>query len=103
LITAPAALAAVPSTPKDPCVSGTKNVCGTTGSGYYRTYKYGTRWFGDFKDAIPGSTHTYCIDLRFWYPGAQYKYKEDTSGTLTNKAGGAVPVSGMQRIAYAVW
>ena len=103
LVATPAALGADPSNPNDPCVNGTKNVCNTTGVGYYRTYKYGTRWFGDFKNAIPGSSHTYCIDLRFWYPGANYKYKEDTSATLRNKAGEEIPLVNRQRIAYAVW
>ncbi len=93
----------MPPNPKDPCVSGTKDICGTTGVGYYQTYSFGTRWFGDFKNAIPGGTHSYCIDLRFWYPGPSYKYKEDTSGNLRNKSGGAVPFPNQQRIAYAIW
>jgi hypothetical protein len=99
----PAAFGAVPSNPHDPCTKGTKNVCGTTGVGYYRTYSYGTRWFGDFKNAIPNTSHTYCVDLRFWYPGQDYKYKEDTSGKLSNKSGEAVPPPNEQRIAYAIW
>jgi hypothetical protein len=101
---APAALgASSPRNPHDPCVSGTKDSCGTTGVGFYKTYSYGTRWFGDFKNAIPGSSHTYCFDLRFWYPGPQYDYKEDTSTTLVNKSGETVPLPNTQRIAYATW
>lgn len=84
-------------------MNGTRDICGTTGVGYYKTYSYGTRWFGDFKNAIPGAAHSYCIDLRFWYPGADYRYKEDTSGSLTNKDGVAVPLPNQQRIAYATW
>ena len=103
LVVVQAAVAATPPKAKDPCVSGTKDICGTTGVGYYKTYSFGTRWFGDFKNAIPGGTHSYCIDLRFWYPGPSYKYKEDTSGNLTNKSGGAVPFLNQQRIAYAIW
>ncbi len=103
LIAAQAALGATPPNAKDPCVSGTRDICNTTGVGYYKTYRYGTRWFGDFKNAIPGSAHTYCIDLRFWYPGPDYKYKEDTSGSLVNKDGNAVPLPNQQRIAYATW
>ena len=103
LVVVQAAVAATPPKAKDPCVSGTKDICGTTGVGYYKTYSFGTRWFGDFKNAIPGGTHSYCIDLRFWYPGPSYKYKEDTSGNLTNKSGGAVPFPNQQRIAYAIW
>lgn len=103
LFAAPAALGAAPPNPKDPCVDGTRDSCGTTGVGFYRTYRYGTRWLGDFKDAIPGSDHTYCIDLRFWYPGADYKYKESTSGELVNKDGADVPFVNRERIAYAIW
>jgi len=103
LLAAPAAFGAAPPNPKDPCVQGTRDSCGTTGVGFYKTYKYGTRWLGDFKDAIPGSAHSYCVDLRFWYPGPQYKYKEDTSGDLVNKDGDAVPFVNRQRIAYAIW
>src|SRR5713226_9779717 len=103
LIAAPAALGATPPSAKDPCVSGTRDICSTTNVGYYKTYRYGTRWFGDFKNAIPGATHAYCIDLRFWYPGPDYLYKEDTSGSLTNKDGDAVPLPNQQRIAYATW
>jgi hypothetical protein len=103
LIAAPAAFGATPPSAKDPCVSGTRDICNTTGVGYYKTYRYGTRWFGDFKNAIPGMAHTYCIDLRFWYPGPDYRYKEDTSGSLVNKDGDAVPLPNAQRIAYATW
>ena len=99
----PAAFGAVASNPNDPCAKASKNVCGTTGVGYYKTYRYGTRWFGDFKNAIPNTSHTYCVDLRFWYPGANYKYKEDTSGKLSNKSGEVVPLPNEQRIAYAIW
>ena len=42
------------------------------GSRLLQDYSFGTRWFGDFKNAIPGGTHSYCIDLRYWYPGPSY-------------------------------
>ncbi len=103
LFGASAAFGAAPPNPKDPCVQGTRDSCGTAGVGFYKTYSYGTRWLGDFKNAIPGSAHTYCIDLRYWYPGPDYKYKEDTSGSLVNKDGDAVPFVNQQRIAYAIW
>src|ERR1700674_1385276 len=99
LTVAPAAFGATPPKANDPCVKGTRDTCNTTGAGYYKTYRYGPRWFGDFKTAIPGSAHTYCIDLRFWYPGPDYLYKEDTSGSLVNKDGNAVPLPHEQRIA----
>src|SRR5690348_13092255 len=97
------AVAAVPPNPKDPCVKDTRNICGTTGIGYYRSNQYGTRWLGDFKGAIPGASHTFCIDLRFWYPSPGYRYVEDTSLTFRNKDGETVPLSDRQRIAYAIW
>jgi hypothetical protein len=103
LIAAPPAFGATPPSANDPCVKATRDVCNTTGVGYYKTYRYGTRWFGDFKNAIPGTAHSYCIDLRFWYPGPDYRYKEDTSGSLVNKDGNAVPLPNEQRIAYATW
>ena len=49
------ALAAVPPNPKDPCVKVTRNSCGTTGVGFYGTNRYGTRWLGDFRGAIPNT------------------------------------------------
>ncbi len=103
LLAASSALGATPPNSNDPCIQAGRDSCGTTGVGYYKTYSFGTRWFGDFKNAIPGTSHTYCIDLRFWYPGPDYKYKLDTSGSLTNKDGDAVPLSNQQRIAYATW
>ena len=72
----PTSRAADPPNPNDPCISGTRNICGTTGVGSYETYRYGTRWFGDFRNVVPGQFHMYCIDLRFWYPGPDYDYKE---------------------------
>jgi hypothetical protein len=103
LVVVQSAVGATPPNPKDPCIRGTTDICGTTGVGYYKAYSYGTRWFGDFKNAIPGTSHTYCIDLRYWYPGQAYDYKQDTGGTLTNKDGDAVPLPNQQRIAYATW
>src|SRR5262245_56921894 len=103
LTVASAAQAAVPPKPKDPCAKDSRNVCGTTGVGSYRTNRYGTRWIGDYRNAIPGTNHTFCIDLRFWYPSPDYNYVEDTSDTLRNKAGETVPLSSRQKIAYAIW
>ena len=33
------------------------------------------RWFGDYRGAVPGEAPTFCIDLRFWYPNAAYRYR----------------------------
>ena len=100
---APPAHAAEPPNPNDPCVSGTRNVCGTTGVGFYKTYRYGTRWFGDFRGVVPGEFHQYCIDLRFWYPGPDYAYREVSATGLRNRDGEAVPVSNLQKMAFAIW
>jgi hypothetical protein len=97
------ARAANPPNPNDPCVRGTRNICGTTGVGFYRTYRYGTRWFGDYRGLVPGEFHMYCIDLRFWYPGPDYAYKEGDAVGLRNRAGEAIGLSNLQRIAYAIW
>jgi hypothetical protein len=96
--------AAEPPNPNDPCTTGTRNTCGTTGVGFYDSYRYGTRWFGDFRGLVPGEFHMYCIDLRFWYPGAQYKYKPLASTVgLKNRAGETISVSNLEKAAYAIW
>jgi hypothetical protein len=86
----------------DPCARDARNVCGTTGVGYYKVGRYGQRWYGDFRGAIPGVAHSYCIDLRYWYPSPDYRYREDTSGGLVNKEGEAVSALHRQLIAYAI-
>ncbi len=95
--------AAEPPNPNDPCISGTRNICGTTGVGFYKTYRYGTRWFGDFRGVVPGQFHLYCIDLRFWYPGRDYDYREVPAVGLRNRDNELVPVSNLQKMAYALW
>jgi len=81
LVLAGPSTAAQPPSPNDPCVSGGQDTCGTTGVGYYRVYRYGTRWFGDYRGVVPGTSHTFCIDLRFWYPS-----KTDASRELDTAA-----------------
>ena len=95
--------AADPPNPNDPCATGTRNTCGTTGVGFYGTYRYGTRWFGDFRGLVPGEFHMYCLDLRFWYPGPQYKYKPTSVVGFKNRAGETVSVSNLQKAAYVIW
>jgi hypothetical protein len=94
----PTSRAADPPNPNDPCISGTRNICGTTGVGSYKTYRYGTRWFGDFRNVVPGQFHMYCIDLRFWYPGPDYDYKEVPAAGLRNRANELIPVSNLQKM-----
>jgi len=99
----PTSRAAEPPNPNDPCISGTRNVCGTTGVGFYKTYRYGTRWFGDFRSVVPGQFHMYCIDLRFWYPGPDYDYREVPASGLRNRDNAPVPVVNLQKMAYVLW
>lgn len=96
-------LAAEPPNQNDPCSRGGKNTCGTNGIGFYETYRYGIRWFGDFKGVVEGEPRGFCIDLRFWYPSPDHRYREDTSGTLVNKNGKVVPLESRRRMAYAIW
>ena len=98
------ASAAEPPDQDDPCARGGRDTCGTTGKGSYRTYKFGPRWFGDYRGAVPGvSGGTFCIDLRFWYPGRQYDYEKRSAEGLRNRDGDALSSSGLRRMSYALW
>ena len=104
LVLASSSGAAEPPSANDPCVSGGQDTCGTTGVGFYRTYRYGTRWFGDYSGVVAGTSHTFCIDLRFWYPSKSDAYRELPIGSagLRNRAGAAVSLRSQQEIAYAI-
>lgn len=100
----PAALAAEPPNQHDPCSKNARDSCGTTGVGQYKTYKFGPRWFGDYRGAIPGVTGaSFCIDLRFWYPSKGYGYEKRPIGGLHNRDGDAVSDATLHRMAYALW
>jgi sortase (surface protein transpeptidase) len=47
--------------------------------------------------------HTFCLDLRYWYPSRAYRFREDTSGTLKNRDGETVSLENRRRLAYAIW
>ncbi len=94
---------AVPPNRHDPCVRGGHDSCGTTAAGFYKVGKYGQRWYGNFKKAVPGIPYLYCIDLRFWYPSAAYRYRAQPAGKLVNRAGKTVSLLRQERIAYALW
>ena len=94
---------AEPPNQNDPCSTAGRDTCGTTGVGSYERYRYGIRWFGDYRGAVPGAGPTFCIDLRFWYPQASYKFKEISSEGLKNRAGAGVSVEKQRRMAYALW
>ncbi|MGD9694195.1 MAG: sortase [Thermoleophilia bacterium] len=104
LVAVASASAAEPPDQRDPCASGGRNTCGTTGVGTYERYRYGLRWFGDFRGAVDGERQTFCIDLRFWYPGKSYRYRQiSLDGGLKNRAGRTVSVQAQRRMAYALW
>ncbi|MDX6716397.1 MAG: hypothetical protein QOH30_2955, partial [Baekduia sp.] len=104
LIAAPTAgLAREPPNQNDPCSAVGRDTCNTTGVGFYQRYRYGLRWFGDYRGAVPGEAHTFCIDLRFWYPSPDYRFRETTGGALKNRDGRAVALQSQQKMAYAVW
>lgn len=52
---------------------------------------------------VEGAPHTFCIDLRYWYPSPAYRFREDTSATLRNRDGEAVSLENRRRLAYAIW
>ena len=91
-----------PPNPNDPCSSGGRNTCGTTGTGFYANYRYGLRWFGDFRGVVPNERHTYCIDLRYWYPHPGTASAR-TVRVLRNRDGETVSLENRRRLAYAIW
>jgi hypothetical protein len=103
LMTPRLALAGDPPNRNDPCSKMGRNACGTLGVGSYETYRYGVRWFGDYRGVAPGTEHSYCIDLRYWYPNPKSRFREDLSSTLENRDGELVPLERRRRMAYAVW
>ncbi|MEA2190774.1 MAG: hypothetical protein QOI73_895 [Solirubrobacteraceae bacterium] len=106
-VAAPAALAAEPPDQRDPCSRGGRDSCHTTGVGQYKSYRYGVRWFGDYRGAIRGvSNPAFCLDLRFWYPGRAYDFAAiaaGAAGALRNRDGDAVSARNLGRMSYAIW
>lgn len=98
------ALAAEPPNQNDPCSRNGRDTCGTTGKGSYRNYKFGVRWFGDYRKAVPDvDAGTFCIDLRFWYPSKAFGYEERSAAGLRNKDGKAVSATNLRRMSRALW
>ena len=87
LATSSAPHAAKPPNPNDPCARSGRDTCGTAGVGFYRVTRYGVRWFGDFRGAVKGHRHAFCIDLRFWYASPSFRYREISSTVLRNRDG----------------
>jgi hypothetical protein len=102
LATVPAQ-AAEPPNENDPCSREGRNVCGTTGVGFYDTYRYGVRWFGDFRGAVADAARTFCIDLRFWYPSKSMRFQLAEPDQLRNRDGDTVTYERQRRMAYAAW
>jgi hypothetical protein len=104
IVAADPAEGAAPPNRNDPCSQDGRNICGTNGVGRYETYRYGIRWFGDFRGAVPGeSLPTFCIDLRFWYPSPAGRFGELSPAGLRNRDGRTVPVVNQRKMAYALW
>jgi LPXTG-site transpeptidase (sortase) family protein len=98
------ARAAEPPNQNDPCSKAGRNTCGTNGQGSYRNYRYGVRWFGDYRGVVEGVTGgTFCIDLRFWYPSKAFGYEKRSASGLKNKEGDAVSAVSLRRMNRALW
>jgi Sortase domain len=78
-------------------------VCDTLGVGLYNATPEGVRWLGDFRGAVPGEAHTFCIDAHFWFSSPAYRYREISAVGLTNRDGRAVSLENQRRLAYALW
>jgi hypothetical protein len=89
--------------PQDPCARSGRDTCGTAGVGFYRLTRYGIRWFGDFRGAVRGHRHAFCIDLGFWYASPSYRYRELPSTLLRNRDGMRIGQQRQAKIAYALW
>src|SRR5262245_51013570 len=55
LVVAGGSQAASPPNPADPCSRAGRNGCETAGVGFYASYRYGLRWFGDYRGAVAGT------------------------------------------------
>ena len=98
-----AALGREPANQNDPCSSAGRNTCGTNGVGAYQNYRYGIRWFGDFRGAVADAGPTFCIDLRWWYPARRYNFREVSSTGLRNSDGRSISTAKQAQMAYALW
>ncbi|MGE4425212.1 MAG: class F sortase [Solirubrobacteraceae bacterium] len=98
------AQAAEPPNQNDPCSRAGRNTCDTNGFGTYERYRYGLRWFGNFRRAIPDVTDSaFCIDLRFWYPSKAFDYRKRDIAGLRNKDGRKVSTTKIRRMSWALW
>lgn len=103
LIGAASAVAAEPPNQNDPCSAAGRDSCDNTGVGFYATYRYGIRWFGSYRDTVPGEGNVFCIDLRHWFPDERWDYVEFSSDGLRNRDGRSISTAAKRRMAYALW
>lgn len=105
LLLAPApASAAEPPNQNDPCSRAGRDSCGTTGFGAYRTYRYGVRWFGSYRNAIPAVTDpAWCIDLRFWYPSSRFGYAKRSTAGLRSKEGKRISAAELRQMSWVLF
>jgi Sortase domain/Bacterial Ig-like domain (group 1) len=96
------ARAVEPPNPNDPCSRAGRNICGTLGVGFHANYRYGIRWFGDFRGVVPDAAHTFCLDLGYWYPSPAYRFRE-AEGPLRNRLNEPVSLPNRQMMAFAIW
>jgi hypothetical protein len=94
--------AAAPPSRDDPCAKAGRDTCNTAGTGFYRQSRYGTRWYGDYRNAVPGHPRLFCIDLRYWYASRSYNYRPATGDVLLNRDGETVTPVRQARLAYAI-
>ena len=71
--------------------------------GPLRHYRYGLRWFGDFRGAVADVARTFCIDLRYWYPSKAMRFQLVEPDQLKNRDGDTVTYERQRRMAYAAW
>jgi hypothetical protein len=102
-LTAPSGSSAGAPPRGDPCANAGRDTCGTTGAGFYRVYRYGLRWFGDFRHVVPGEKQTFCVDLGYWYASPAYRYRPASAAKLRNAHGAVVSAEKQARMAYAIW
>lgn len=104
ILTLPAtSFAREPRNQNDPCSTAGRNTCGTNGVGMYKRYRYGIRWFGDFRGAVTGADPSFCIDLRWWYPAARFDYRLIPNTGLKNSDGKLISAGTQARMSYALW
>ena len=46
---------------------------------------------------------TFCIDLRFWYPGKNFGYEKRSTTGLKNKDGATMSATSLRRMNRALW